>query len=124
MGAKTATVAGDRIYGSALPGGGLRLDTPAWFVWLDAATTTGFAYPLFDPACGYTVGVMTVRPEARQRGGRYWSVYRRQGPQLRKRYLGRSHVVTAQRLAAVAATLLQAQRTADHTNGQPGNADA
>jgi len=49
----------------------LRLDTPAWFAWLEAATTTSFAYPLFDPGKGYIVGRMTVRKERRRRGGAY-----------------------------------------------------
>ena len=82
------------------------LDRPAWFVWLDAPTTTRFAYPLFDPRCGYSVGVMSVRKEQRQRGGWYWSAYRRAGAQLRKHYLGRSATLTHARLAAVATWML------------------
>ena len=50
---------------------------------------------------------MTVRKEARQRGGRYWSAYRRQGPRLRKIYLGASGAVTYARLEEVVATLLR-----------------
>lgn len=84
----------------------IRLDSPAWFAWLEAATTTRFAYPIYDSRCGYIVGVMTVRKERRARGGWYWTVYRRVGAKLRKHYLGRSATVTQARLAAIAADLL------------------
>ena len=107
MSAKSATVADRWVSGDGLPSNGIRLDRPAWFSWLDAPTTTSFAYPLHDPRCGYIIGFMTVRKEARQRGGRYWSAYRRQGPRLRKIYLGASGAVTHARLEEVVATLLR-----------------
>ncbi len=78
------------------------LATEAWFRWLEAATTRRFTYPVFDPRVGYIVGFMTVRKERRQRGGWYWSVYRRSGGQLRRVYLGRSSSVTRARLEEVA----------------------
>jgi len=81
------------------------LDTPAWFAWLDAPTTTHVAYPLFDPARGYIVGVMTVRKEQRARGGVYWTGYRRVEGRLRKVYLGRTATLTHARLAATALVL-------------------
>ncbi len=84
----------------------LRLDSPAWFAWLEAATTTRFAYPIYDRHCGYIVGVMTVRKESRQRGGWYWTAYRRVGAKLHKHYLGRSATVTMARLTAIAARML------------------
>ena len=83
--------------------GHIWLDTPAWFAWLDGATR--FAYPLFDPAKGYMVGVMTARKEGRARGGLYWTAYRRADGHLRKVYLGRTVAVTQARLAAVAEEL-------------------
>jgi len=79
----------------------LRLDTPAWVAWLDAATTTSFSYPLFDPGKGYIVGRMTVRKERRQRGGSYWAAYRRRDGQLRKVYLGPTAALTRARLDEV-----------------------
>lgn len=79
------------------------LDSPAWFAWLAAATTTSFAYPVDNIAGGYIEGFMTVRKEHRDRGGRYWVAYWRVGGRLRKAYLGRSEAVTAARLQAVAA---------------------
>lgn len=45
---------------------------------------------------------MTVRKERRQRGGVYWTAYRRQGRRLCKIYLGPSLSVTKARLREVA----------------------
>jgi hypothetical protein len=86
-----------------LVSGEIRLDTLAWFAWLEAETSISFSYPLFDPACGYIVGFMTVRKERKQRGHEYWSAYRRRNGRLRKRYLGASRSVTRARLEAIAA---------------------
>ncbi len=52
---------------------------------------------------------MTVRKERRQRGGGYWSVFRRCGCKLRKVYLGRSAAVTRARLQLIAEGLRKAQ---------------
>ena len=81
----------------------VRLDSPAWFAWLAAATTTSFAYPVDNPAGGYIEGFMTVRKERRERGGCYWVAYWRVGGRLCKAYLGRPEAVTAAHLQAVAA---------------------
>lgn len=83
----------------------IRLDTPAWFAWLEEATTTRFAYPVFDPARGYIVGRMTVRKERRQRGGTYWVGFRRCAGRVRKVYLGHSATLTYARLTVIAQTL-------------------
>jgi hypothetical protein len=103
---KAPVVAEVWVYGADLPSQGLRLDRPAWFAWLDAPTTTRFSYPVFDRRQGYIIGFMTVRKERRQRGGTYWTAYRRQGGRLRKIYLGKTPVLTQARLDEVAATLL------------------
>jgi hypothetical protein len=83
----------------------IRLDTPAWFAWLEAATTTRFSYALFNRARGYIDGFMTVRKERRQRGTAYWTVYRRQGRRLYKVYVGPSAALTQVRLEEIAAQL-------------------
>lgn len=83
----------------------IRLDTPAWFAWLEAATTTRFSYALFNRSCGYIDGFMTVRKERRQRGTAYWTVYRRQGQRLRKLYVGPSTALTRARLEQIAVLL-------------------
>jgi hypothetical protein len=112
------------------------LDTPAWTAWLDAPASVHFAYPVVDPARGYCVGVMTVRKERRQRGGCYWSAYRRQGGRVRKVYLGASASVTRARLDEVAHSFVAdpappapGTRSAattpappdDHTESRPGS---
>ena len=103
---KRAVVAGDWVYGPGLPTRGIRLDSPAWEAWLRETTTTSFSYPLFDRRCGYIIGFVTVRKEKRQRGGTYWTAYRRQGRRLRKFYLGRASAVTHAQLEAVVARVL------------------
>jgi hypothetical protein len=93
------------LYDARRPAWHLRLDTPAWFAWLNEPTTHSFAYPLFDPRLGYSVGRLTVRKERRQRGGTYWTAYRRAHGQVHKVYLGRTECLTQARLEAVAATV-------------------
>lgn len=83
----------------------IRLDTPAWFAWLADPTNTRFSYALYNPARGYIDGFMTVRKETRQRGGSYWSVYRRCGPKVRKIYVGPATALTHHRLEQIAARL-------------------
>jgi len=103
--AKTPAISEGYLYDPHQAGSAIRLDTPAWFAWLAAPSTTCFSYPLYDPARGYIVGFMTVRKEGRQRGGMYWAVFRRCGSQVRKIYLGQSSTVTQARLQAIAQTL-------------------
>ena len=99
----------------------IHLDTPDWFAWLEAATTTSFSYPLFDPHCGYSVGFMTVRKESR-RGCHYWWVFRRDQGRVRKRYLGHAATVTGIRLATIADQLLHA-RSQQGERGPPAVPD-
>lgn len=105
MSAKLPSVLEGHVYDPTASGLGIGLDTPAWFAWLEATTTTRFTYPLYDPARGYIVGFMTVRKERRSRGSMYWSVFRRGDGRVRKIYLGRSTAVTQARLQAIAETL-------------------
>jgi hypothetical protein len=88
-------------------GASIQLDTPAWFAWLAAPTTTHFAYALFNRAQGYIDGFLTVRKERRQRGNSYWVVYRRQGARVRKVYVGPAAALTQARLDQIAARLHQ-----------------
>lgn len=87
----------------AVLGGPIRLDTAAWFAWLEMPSVVSFAYPIVDASAGWIAGYMTVRKERRSRGSQYWVAYRRRAGRLRKVYLGRSSQVTSARLAAVAA---------------------
>ncbi|HSH78791.1 MAG TPA: hypothetical protein VLA19_09710 [Herpetosiphonaceae bacterium] len=105
MSGKTPRVWGQYLEDPAQPGRDIQLDTEAWVEWLEAPATTSFSYPVFDPSVGYILGFITVRKEQRQRGGSYWSVYRRERGRVRKIYLGRSTMVTRERLEATAAML-------------------
>lgn len=119
MSRHTPTIFSHSLTDPVTPDSRIRLDSPAWFAWLEAPTTTRFAYPLFDPAVGYSVGFMTVRTEHRQRGGAYWTAYRRAGHQLRKIYLGRASAGTQTRLQAVAATLRHVPATTTEPDQPP-----
>jgi len=113
MSAKTPRVSARWVYDPAQPAGGIRLDTPDWLAWLDAATTTRFTYPVFDAACGYIVGFMTVRKEQRQRGDACGVAYRRCQGRLRKVYLGRAPTLTQARLEEIAQAFRVANSATD-----------
>jgi len=66
---------------------GLVLDSPAWFVWLEAGATISFYYQ-------GARGGLTVRRERKQRGGWYWVAYHSSQGKLRKIYLGPAHAIT------------------------------
>lgn len=97
------TVNNARLYDAQPAAPSIPLDSPAWFAWLDAPTTTRFSYPLFNPRQGYIDGFMTARKEKRQRGGAYWSLYRRSHGRVRKVYVGASAAMTRARLDQIAA---------------------
>ncbi len=75
---------------------GTRVGSPAWFAWLDTATT--FYYEGRE-------GVFSAHREHRRRGGSYWIAYRRQAGVLRRCHLGKAHQLTPERLQTVAGTL-------------------
>jgi len=120
MSSKTPSVSSDRLYDPAHPSVVIPLDTPAWFAWLDAPTTTSFSYPLFNHHEGYIEGFMTVRKERRARGGAYWSIYRRRRGVVHRIYLGRSSAVTCARLQTIADALFAAvvESEKGENNGQ------
>ncbi len=109
MSAKTPTVSAGQLYDPAQPDRPIRLDTPAWFAWLELERVRSFAYPVFDARRGYIAGYMTVRKEGRQRGAGYWTVYRRSRGRLRKIYLGTAQQVTRERMVKVVRQLLAEQ---------------
>ena len=119
MSTKTPRVSEGALYAPGLPGGSIGLDSAAWFNWLEQEATRSFSYPLFDRQCGYIIGFMTVRKEVRQRGGHYWSVYRRQAGGVKKIYLGQSGSLTAARLEQVARSLLR-ERAPPDRQGERG----
>ena len=99
------------------PGQRVWVDRPGWVEWLEAATTRGFRYPVFDARVGYIVGFMTVRKERRQRGGQYWIAYRRCQGQVRRVYLGASRRLTHASLEQQAQAFLAANEGPDTSDG-------
>jgi len=100
----TWSAASDTYAWSGEPGGevlSLIPDSPAWFARL--AELPSFAFQGKH-------GSYTARQEHRGQDERSWSAYLRTGQQVRKKYLGRRHDLTIDRLQQVA-RVLQAQRT-------------
>lgn len=85
----------------------IHIDTPAWFHWLQTATS--FSYPLGAP----TFYALTIRKERRRRDC-YWYAYLRIGSKLHNTYAGRTHTLSAAHLDQVAQSLLyKAQHSED-----------
>src|ERR671928_602019 len=81
----------------------ITLDTPAWFAWLEHATTFAFTSPS---------GHFTARKERQARGGGYWKAYRTSHGTLHRVYLGKAQDLTLDRLNQAAATLAAADAAA------------
>ncbi len=79
----------------------LTSDEGQWGAWL--ASISAFS---FQGQHGH----LTVRKEARSRGDQYWYAYRRVGPRMMKKYLGRSATLTLARLEEIAAAFPLAVR--------------
>lgn len=105
MNSKPATVVHGVLFGEQTQWRSIPLDSPQWFAWLEIPTHVSFSYALFNHDQGYIDGFLTIRKERRQRGGDYWTAYRRHGRRLHKHYVGRSHSLTQARLAEVACRL-------------------
>jgi len=89
MARATALVDGATL---VLPGhnaGPIAVDTPAWFAWLEQATTFAFTSP---------AGRFTARKERQARGGGYWKAYRTSHGTLHRVYLGKAQDLTLDRL--------------------------
>jgi predicted ATPase/DNA-binding CsgD family transcriptional regulator len=99
----------------------LVIGTPAWYRWLETATTFTFTS---DKA------TFTARREqaGNKRGGWYWRAYYKHTGKLRRVYLGRSAALTSERLSAVATRLAGQDEVVEHEHararhGKPGHAD-
>jgi len=97
MARKTPTVRGDTLISSeGAEGWTITVGTPAWFAWLDQASSFFFESPL---------GRFGARRERSQRGGWYWRARRRQAGKLHRAYLGKTEALTPKLLNEVAAAL-------------------
>jgi LuxR family maltose regulon positive regulatory protein len=109
MGHTRARVDGATLVAAGDVAGPITVGTPAWFTWLEDATTFTFTSPS---------GSFTARKERRTRGGWYWKAYRTVNGTLRRAYLGKRESLTLDWLEraavklATAATLVDAQAIA------------
>src|SRR5215469_2495531 len=63
-----------------------------WLAWLEQRSSFSFQGQR---------GTLTARKEARPRGDHYWYAYRRVGPKMTKKYLGRTADLTPTRLEEI-----------------------
>ena len=106
----TSTVQGDiLVYRQDEQEQELTVGTAAWFAWLETASTFSFVSE---------AGTFTARREqaGHKRGGWYWKAYRKQHGKLSSTYLGKSEVLTLDRLNAAAQTLTQISVRDSHAN--------
>src|SRR5215212_8987836 len=76
----------------------IAVGTPAWYTWLEGATTFAFV------GVG---GSFTARKERRRRADGYWKAFRKRAGMVRSAYLGKSADLSLERLQAAAATLAE-----------------
>ena len=76
----------------------IAVGSPAWYAWLEDATTFAFAV---------AQGGFTARKERRGQTGWYWKAYRKQPRQVHRAYLGKSADLTLDRLNAIASDLAE-----------------
>ncbi|MEP6774471.1 MAG: LuxR C-terminal-related transcriptional regulator [Chloroflexota bacterium] len=102
---------GDRLVLASDDESSITVGTPAWFDWLESATTFAFTSPS---------GRFTARKEARTRGGLYWKAYHTVHGALHRAYLGKSSDLTLDCLTKTAATVsATSARTGPSTSATP-----
>jgi hypothetical protein len=87
------------------------VNTPAWFCWLNSASTFNFSSDS---------GGFTARKEqaGHKRGNWYWRAYYKQGDKLFSRYLGKSETLSLECLRIAATTL--SKKTREYSRSQKG----
>src|SRR5689334_9759686 len=103
MARTTAQVDGATLVPPERDASPIALDTPAWFAWLEHATTFAFRGPS---------GHFTARKERQARGRGYWKAYRTSHGTLHRVYLGKAQDLTLDRLNQAAVTLAAADEPA------------
>jgi LuxR family transcriptional regulator, maltose regulon positive regulatory protein len=99
MARTTSQVDGNRLVLASKDESSIVVGSPAWFAWLETATTFAFTCPS---------GRFTARKEARARGGLYWKAYRTVNRTLHRAYLGKTTDLTLDLLLNTAARLTAA----------------
>jgi class 3 adenylate cyclase len=96
MARTTPRVAGATLVARADGARAIAVGTPAWYAWLEEATTFAFVG---------AAGSFTARKERRRRADGYWKAYRKRAGVVRSAYLGKSADLSLDRLQTAAATL-------------------
>ena len=86
------------LVGSAGAASSIAVGSPAWYAWLEDATTFAFTS---------AQGGFTARKEQRGQTGWYWKAYRKHKGTLHRAYLGKSADLTLDRLIAIASELAE-----------------
>jgi predicted ATPase/DNA-binding CsgD family transcriptional regulator len=94
----TPCVEGDILLDRAGAAQPIVVGTPAWYAWLERATTFAF---------NSTSSHFTARKERRGRADGYWRAYRKRGGKVFCAYLGKSADLTLERLQDAAAALAE-----------------
>src|SRR5919202_900773 len=115
MARTSARVDGATLVTPADDAASITVGTPAWFAWLDQATTFTFTS---------SFGSFTARKEQRARGGWYWKAYRTATGTVQRAYLGKGENLTLARPARAAVTLTTASTSADRLPVAPPAAPA
>ena len=89
MARTTPRVAGATLVARADDARAIAVGTPAWYAWLEGATTFAFVG---------AAGSFTARKERRRRADGYWKAYRKRAGVVRSAYLGKSADLTLERL--------------------------
>src|SRR6476619_1551745 len=110
MARTTALVDGARLVLAHNDASPITVDTPAWFAWLERATTFAFTSPS---------GRFTARKERQARGGGYWKAYRTSHGTLHRVYLGKAQDLTLDRLNHAATMLAAASAPSSPVRATP-----
>jgi LuxR family transcriptional regulator, maltose regulon positive regulatory protein len=98
MARSTPRVASGTLQGFHGQPDAIAVGTPAWYAWLEQATTFAFTAEQ---------GSFTARKERSRQSGWYWKAYRKHAGTLHRAYLGKSAELTLDRLTAIATQLAQ-----------------
>ncbi|HEY6285468.1 MAG TPA: NB-ARC domain-containing protein, partial [Ktedonobacteraceae bacterium] len=77
----------------------LKVGTPEWYTWLNT-------FPTFAFSGEYGSFTARKEPAGNRRGGEYWKAYRTLKGKLHRAYLGKSEVLTLERLNEIALVLV------------------
>lgn len=97
----------------------IEVGSEQWFQWLELPDSSSFNFRVSPHLSG--VSDYSARRETRDRGGNYWSAYKRVRGKLRKLYLGKSEELTAEHLESIGRQFLELVSQSEVTQQKLGN---